>query len=310
MDDKSMPSAIKAHGTHFLPLGREESLSTLTFGDVHRQMGNLGKPFNGMTLNELTRVTPAEEGLQLQNPNSTPSVFLGNFDLNETQNKKPEEDVWGEIVDTEQVGSVNNQSLDPQMTLGETTLENFLVGAGVINLDVQENPINQEPTAAVDPMMVVSQPMDWVQLRMASVQQQQPLVVLNSNFNVSSSAYENQGFETGYAENQKSLPISAPAISATSPDSQGSSEKKYRYSDEVMDKTVERRQKRMIKNRESAARSRARKQAYTNHLEHQALRLRKTNNWLRKQKELELLFYSDSSSMPKYQLRRTSSSLF
>ncbi|KAI6687672.1 hypothetical protein NL676_024500 [Syzygium grande] len=272
-------------------------------------MGNLGKPFNGMTLNELARATPAE-GLQLQNPISAPSVFLGNFNLNETLNKKSEEDVWGEIVDTEQAGSINNQSLNPHMTLGETTLENFLVGAGVINLDVQENPINQEPPVAIDPMMVVSQPMDWVQLHMASVQPQQPLVVLNSNFNVSSSAYENQGFEMGYTENQTSLPISAPAISATSPDSQGSSEKKCRYSDEVMDKTVERRQKRMIKNRESAARSRARKQAYTNHLEHQVLRLRKTNNWLRKQKELELLFYSDSSSMPKYQLRRTSSALF
>lgn len=255
-----MPSAIKAHGTHFLPLGREESLSTLTFGDVHRQMGNLGKPFNGMTLNDLARVTPAEEGLQLQNPNTAPSVFLGNFNLNDALNKKPEEDVWGEIVNTEQVDSVNNQPLNPQITLGETTLENLLIGAGVINLDVQENSISQEPAAAIDPMMVVSQPMDWMQLHMASVQQQQPLVVLNSNFNVPSSTYENQGFEPGYAESQTSLPISAPAMSATSPDSQVSSEKKCRYSDEVMDKTVERRQKRMIKNRESAARSRARKQ--------------------------------------------------
>uniref|UniRef100_A0ACD5YBF0 Uncharacterized protein n=1 Tax=Avena sativa TaxID=4498 RepID=A0ACD5YBF0_AVESA len=43
--------------------------------------------------------------------------------------------------------------------------------------------------------------------------------------------------------------------------------------DGVVEKTVERRQKRMIKNRESAARSRARKQAYTNELENKIARL-------------------------------------
>ncbi|KAK6131150.1 hypothetical protein DH2020_035107 [Rehmannia glutinosa] len=53
---------------------------------------------------------------------------------------------------------------------------------------------------------------------------------------------------------------------------------------EKMAKTVERRQTRMIKNRESAARSRARKQAYTNQLLHNALQLQATNNWLKKRK--------------------------
>ncbi|KAG8099052.1 hypothetical protein GUJ93_ZPchr0013g37054 [Zizania palustris] len=58
--------------------------------------------------------------------------------------------------------------------------------------------------------------------------------------------------------------------------------------DGVVEKTVERRQKRMIKNRESAARSRARKQAYTNELENKISRLEEENEHLREQlKKLE-----------------------
>ncbi|EMS59954.1 ABSCISIC ACID-INSENSITIVE 5-like protein 2 [Triticum urartu] len=52
------------------------------------------------------------------------------------------------------------------------------------------------------------------------------------------------------------------------------------------EKTVERRKKRMIKNRESAARSRARKQAYTNELENKISRLEEENEQLRSYKWL------------------------
>ncbi|XP_074585996.1 bZIP transcription factor 27-like isoform X1 [Curcuma longa] len=48
----------------------------------------------------------------------------------------------------------------------------------------------------------------------------------------------------------------------------------------------ERRKKRMIKNRESAARSRARKQAYTNELEKEVDRLLNENRMLKRQHEL------------------------
>lgn len=59
--------------------------------------------------------------------------------------------------------------------------------------------------------------------------------------------------------------------------------------DGVVERTVERRQKRMIKNRESAARSRARKQAYTNELENKIVRLEEENERLKKLKMLEPL---------------------
>lgn len=51
------------------------------------------------------------------------------------------------------------------------------------------------------------------------------------------------------------------------------------------DTSTDRRHKRMIKNRESAARSRARKQAYTNELELEVASLQKENARLRRQQE-------------------------
>ncbi|CAM6045892.1 unnamed protein product, partial [Sphagnum compactum] len=56
-----------------------------------------------------------------------------------------------------------------------------------------------------------------------------------------------------------------------------------RGADGPVEKVVERRQKRMIKNRESAARSRARKQAYTVELEAEVSQLKEENMKLRKQ---------------------------
>ncbi|KAJ8766665.1 hypothetical protein K2173_001185 [Erythroxylum novogranatense] len=56
----------------------------------------------------------------------------------------------------------------------------------------------------------------------------------------------------------------------------------------ALEKVVERRQRRMIKNRESAARSRARKQAYTMELEAEVAKLKQVNQELqRKQAEME-----------------------
>ncbi|PKU76078.1 ABSCISIC ACID-INSENSITIVE 5-like protein 2 [Dendrobium catenatum] len=54
--------------------------------------------------------------------------------------------------------------------------------------------------------------------------------------------------------------------------------------EEMAEKALERRKKRMIKNRESAARSRIRKQAYTSELENIILRLEEENERLKKEK--------------------------
>ncbi|KAK4795150.1 hypothetical protein SAY86_013144 [Trapa natans] len=63
---------------------------------------------------------------------------------------------------------------------------------------------------------------------------------------------------------------------------------KGRKGNSALDKVVDRRQRRMIKNRESAARSRARKQAYTMELEAEIAKLKEENEELRK-KHVEIM---------------------
>ncbi|OMO85751.1 hypothetical protein CCACVL1_10027 [Corchorus capsularis] len=215
-------------------------------------------------------------------------MFLKIFRLS----KKTVDEVWKEIVDHGNVNAaMNNQFVQHHhLTLGETTLEDFLVRASVINTGTNQNGVinpNQQ-YMTIDPMAVVSQQADWLQYQMSAVQQQQ-ITMMDSNFSVPhhESVYENQVVDVGFPENQlamTSMPL--PSMSATSSDSQANtSARRRRYSD-GMEKTIERRQKRMIKNRESAARSRARKQ------------------------EVEVLLSSNTNPQPKYQLRRTSSASF
>ncbi|KAI3784565.1 hypothetical protein L1987_43666 [Smallanthus sonchifolius] len=71
----------------------------------------------------------------------------------------------------------------------------------------------------------------------------------------------------------------------------------------------DRRHKRMIKNRESAARSRARKQAYTNELENEVERLKEENVMLKRQQE-QLQVAKTAQITKKRGLQRTSTAPF
>ncbi|XP_047957185.1 bZIP transcription factor 23-like isoform X1 [Salvia hispanica] len=81
----------------------------------------------------------------------------------------------------------------------------------------------------------------------------------------------------------------------------------------ALEKVVERRQRRMIKNRESAARSRARKQAYTMELEAEVAKLKEENEQLQKkqaeimevQKNQALEMVKQQSGAKRQCLRRT-----
>lgn len=85
-----------------------------------------------------------------------------------------------------------------------------------------------------------------------------------------------------------------------------------------VEKVVERRHKRMIKNRESAARSRARKQAYTVELEAEVTQLKEENNKLKSQRDQDAHKYKKlvtgivsankkSEILPRRRLRRATS---
>lgn len=107
---------------------------------------------------------------------------------------------------------------------------------------------------------------------------------------------------------QRSL-LSSPSIGTLS-DTSLPGRKRSNASGDAPERTVERRLRRKIKNRESAARSRARKQAYHNELVIKVSRLEEANLKLKKEKEVETIMPCESSSETKYQLRRTSSASF
>ncbi|KAI3440354.1 BZIP domain-containing protein [Psidium guajava] len=71
----------------------------------------------------------------------------------------------------------------------------------------------------------------------------------------------------------------------------------------AVEKVVERRQRRMIKNRESAARSRARKQAYTMELETEIAKLKEENDELRK-KQAEIMEIQKNQVMEMMNMQR------
>ena len=235
----------------------------LTFNEVQIHLGNAGKPLNSMFLEELLKnLISAENGHFIQTPSaassssSPASLFLGNFNLNGFCGKKTVEEIWDEILRHQHlIAAADNGSSQQSLTLGETTLAEFLVRAGVISFGNQDGGnVNAQPfmTAAVPQPQP---PPDWFQLPVEAAAP--PPRVLDSNFSVLESVFEGPAMETGYSENQMGM---STAVAASSSNCSAGMERNRWHSNEMMEKTIERRQKRMIKNRESAARSRARKQ--------------------------------------------------
>ncbi|CAN1780450.1 ABSCISIC ACID-INSENSITIVE 5-like protein 2 [Linum perenne] len=224
----------------FQPLGRQNSLYNLTLDEVQNQLGDLGKPLISMNLDELLKnVLTAEanqsvdaetEGTQLVNQTSLQRQ--ASLSIAGALSKKTVDEVWRDIQQSKTNGE---KKKDRQPTLGEMTLEDFLVKAGV----VAEASMDSRDAGVAD---------------------------------------------VAYPENTVAVaPIPPPQLMGTLSDSQMPARKRGAPG-EIVEKHVERRQKRMIKNRESAARSRARKQAYTNELENKVSRLEEENERLRKLK--------------------------
>ncbi|XP_042496425.1 ABSCISIC ACID-INSENSITIVE 5-like protein 3 [Macadamia integrifolia] len=315
----SMVSPNRGETAHFPSLARQASQY---LDDVQNQLGNSGKPMNSMNLDELVKSVIAAEQNQVfhnavaSSPSSSSSSTANipeNLNLSRSLSRKTVDEVWKEIVQQEpgNADADHDGSVQRQSTLGETTLEDFLVRAGAINIGNQDGVVNAQPPVAIDPMVAASQQTDWMQFQMAAVQQQQQMSVLGSTMPLAVSVFGSSAVDAGYPENQLAPSMPMPLVLATSAESQAAVERKrLRSSDEKMEKTIERRQKRMIKNRESAARSRARKQAYTNNLENDVAQLKEANKELKKEKEMQMLFPFDPSAVPKYQLRRTSSAKF
>lgn len=245
------------------PLAREGSLYNLTLDEVQNQLGNLGKPLGSMNLDELLKSLWTSEAAQASGLDSgTNDAYMqlasvssmNPLTLSGDLSKKTIDEVWR---DMQQKKSITQDRRTP--TLGEMTLEDFLMKAGVAteSFPNEDNAIS----GGVDSQ----QHGQWMQYQMPSMQQQQQQQQHRHHQNSMMPGFT--GFMTGHVVQQPITVAVNPVLDAgysevmatTSSDTQTPGRKRD-ASGNVVEKTVERRQKRMIKNRESAARSRARKQ--------------------------------------------------
>ncbi|XP_074320716.1 ABSCISIC ACID-INSENSITIVE 5-like protein 2 [Silene latifolia] len=302
-------------------LSRQGSLYSLTLDEVENHLGNLGKPLGSLNLDELLRTVEATQTIGGSNNvhNGAQNLSQGSSGvsalsrqssilLSRDLKEKTVEEVWREIQEGAKSTS-EEQDPERQNTLGEMTLEDFLVQAGVV-IDAPDggggnSNGNSNVGAVVDPNSGQHAP--WMPYQLIPQQQQHGMMTMFMPGHAVPQPISVSGgtlSDTGYTDAQ--LAVTTSPLMGTLSDPQTVGRKRIAPGN-VVERTVERRQKRMIKNRESAARSRARKQAYTHELENKVSRLEEENERLRRMREVEKALPSVPPPQPKYQLRRTSS---
>ncbi|XP_059296098.1 ABSCISIC ACID-INSENSITIVE 5-like protein 2 [Lycium ferocissimum] len=304
-------------------LARQGSLYSLTLDEVQNQLGDLGKPLSSMNLDELLKTVWTVEASQGMGGGTDyeahGQVASGSSLLPGDLSKKTVDQVWQDIQQGRKRDNNNNNNIDNrkahgerQITLGEMTLEDFLVKAGVVAESTPgKKSSGSGSVLGVDTMAMpqqnVQQQAQWSQYQIQPMHQLPPVFMPGHPVPQPLTIVPNPTIDATYPESQ--MAMSPTALMGTLSDTQTLGRKRVAPGD-VVEKTVERRQKRMIKNRESAARSRARKQAYTHELENKVSRLEEENERLKRQKEIEKVLPSVPPPEPKYQLRRTSSAPF
>jgi len=233
------------HALHH-PLVREKSMYSLTLNEVQNQLGDTGKPLRSMNLDELLKFVYTAEANQSTLMDTTHPTFS----LTTSLRKKTVDEVWRDLQ-----GSKDNNNKEKKCeeeerepTLGEMTLENLLVKAGVVF-----EPCSSTTTTrvVVDPKVVTQQfPQHRPWMQYPQTQYQQGLMgIYMTGQNMAQTLHTRSSVScNGHADGDVAL------------SSYVRRGRKRGSSEEMVDKSYERKQKRMIKNRESAARSRARKQ--------------------------------------------------
>ncbi|CAH8348570.1 unnamed protein product [Eruca vesicaria subsp. sativa] len=348
-------------------LTRQGSIYSLTFDEFQ---SSLGKDFGSMNMDELLKnIWTAEETQAMAVAASTSSVIplagsqeglplqrQGSLTLPRTLSTKTVDQVWKDLSKdgggTNLTQSQSQSQSQRQQTLGEVTLEEFLVRAGVVREEAQIA-ANTSFSVLATPQNVVPGLVGNRGAETLNHMQQVQGSSLPLNVNGARSTYQQQpimpkqpgfgyGIRGGFGEQSVTnnmgglvqgtgtmgvgavspvTPLSADGIGKNNGDSSSLSPSPYMFNGGVrgrksgaVEKVVERRQRRMIKNRESAARSRARKQAYTVELEAEVAKLKEENEELQrkqakimemqKNQEMEMMNIQGGA---KKRLRRTES---
>ncbi|XP_014492633.1 ABSCISIC ACID-INSENSITIVE 5-like protein 3 [Vigna radiata var. radiata] len=263
-------SPNRGQGPQYPPMVRQRSFYNLRFEDVQRPLlGNTGN----------------ESAYLVQDPSCDHHSFTKTSGIGEA---------WRGIVDHEHMNR-SVETLLNEPTLGESTLEHVLANAGVINVADQNANVHTLPPMVIDSI----HQQHWLQIPSVSTHQphhhhhdQSQIIGNSQDFSVSNNSFYDS--QLSYSENSAGIPMS-PSYSDSSKTSLFT--KRKHSNDEMLEKAVERRQKRMAKNRESAARSRAKKQEHIHRLENEKCRLQKVNCWLKKLKSKMVLDASAGGSI-------------
>ncbi|KZV48785.1 ABSCISIC ACID-INSENSITIVE 5-like protein 2-like [Dorcoceras hygrometricum] len=281
------------------PLVSQGSLYNLTLDEVQNHLGDLGKPLISMNIDELLKTVWTVEansqgmgGVECGPPGQQPVQQPGqqpgqpecgrslnrqsSVTLSRDLSRKTVDEVWQDIQQGQKRSNLNRKT-----TLGEMTLEDFLVKAGVVVESSGGKNNSGSVFGGVDAIGLPPQA-QWMNYQIPSVPMQQlPAFMPSQSVQQTVPIGGNQIMDAAYPETQ--ITMSSSPLLGTLSDTQTPGRKRVAPGDFV-EKSVERRQKRMIKNRESAARSRARKQAYTHELENKVSRLEEENERLKRQK--------------------------
>ncbi|MCD7465741.1 hypothetical protein HAX54_001835 [Datura stramonium] len=358
----------KSMGSGSFPLARQSSIYSLTFDELQSACG-LGKELGSMNLEDLLKnISTSEDSQALASFAGVGdgSIAAGNLErqgsltLPRTLSQKTVDELWRDFQKETAVGTERSNLGQKQSNLGEMTLEEFLVRAGVVREDAQptgtsnnvgftgvlgqlstnDTPVNiafQQPTQS--PGLLSNQFVENNMLNVVSVkssqqqpQQRQPLIPKQTNVAFASPMQLGNNCHLA-SQGARAPVVSMPSRSVNTTTVQGGvvqdevpgiaglrngvtltpakggspgnqpspnmiakdnlvksslSPSPYAFNEggrgrrscSSLEKVVERRHRRMIKNRESAARSRARKQAYTLELEAEVAKLKEINEEL------------------------------
>lgn len=294
-DDNAKPQPPPSQHQHGESSKQNNSIFALTLDEIQSKSG---KSFGSMNMDEfLANIWSVDENqVASEQPNQGDHEFdpangkdttskpgslshQGSFSIPTPLCKKTVDEVWLEIDKTRPPPPPNDLSNNPgppqrQQTIGEITLEDFLVKAGVVHESPSQNlmestPIHQQGGNSNDSNMVTSSSM------YLGTSSEMGNNVIASGFLNPQNGVPNNLFGNGYVIagypifGQTKMVVGEASFGTGSemekchslPESSGTKNKK-RIIDGPLEVVVERRQRRMIKNRESAARSRARKQVH------------------------------------------------